>query len=212
MLSGAGSGFWLLFCLAAPLAAQKVEISPFLGYRFGGSIPVSSEEAIPDGDVDEIKFDAGVAGGVSAGYNVSEQLGVEFMWSRQYADAAAQFVDGGQLSPNANAKLDQFLGNILVNLRDPDAKLRPFILFGLGATRGSASGSSETKFAFTAGGGVKYWFSRNLGLRAQARWAPTYLFSTPGGVWCNWWGYCWVVSNDHFMHQGEASVGAVFRF
>jgi opacity protein-like surface antigen len=202
----------LIVCLATPMAAQKIEVSPFIGGRMGGSVPVQSEVTIPEGDVNKIKFDSGLAYGVSAGYNMTEHLGVEFMWSRQDTNAVAQFSGGGQLDEKADAKLDQFLGNILVNLRDEEEKFRPFLLFGLGATRAAALGSSETKFAFTAGGGVKYWFSQNIGIRAQARWAPTYLFSTPGGTWCNWWGYCYIIPNDHFMNQVEATVGASFRF
>ena len=45
-----------------------------------------------------------------------------------------------------------------------------------------------------------------------ARYTPTYLYSTSGGVWCNWWGYCWVVPNDHFLQQGDVTGGIVFRF
>ena len=60
--------------------------------------------------------------------------------------------------------------------------------------------------------GLKYFFSQHIGLRLQARYAPTYLFSEAGGVWCNWWGVCWVVSNDKFLNQFDTSAGVIFRF
>jgi hypothetical protein len=85
-------------------------------------------------------------------------------------------------------------------------------LFGLGASDISGGGSSTTKFSTALGGGVKFFATRHLGFRVQARYAPTYLYSTTRGVWCNWWGYCWVVPNNHFLDQGDVTAGFVFRF
>jgi opacity protein-like surface antigen len=120
---------------------------------------------------------------------------------------------GGADDPDkVSINLDQFHGNILLNLRDEEEKLRPFILFGLGATRSSGAGSSLTRFSFGLGAGVKYFFTQGMGVRLQARWAPTYLYSTSGGVWCNWWGFCWTLPRDNLLHQGDVSAGWIFRF
>ncbi len=187
---------------------QSIEITPFVGYKFGGSVPVQSDKI----DVNKIEFDDSVSAGINAGFNFTEHFGVEFMWSRQPTKAVGILPGGGEFSQKADVNLDQYFGHILYTFRDEDAKLRPFIFGGAGATRLSGMGSSETRFGFDLGGGVKYFFHPNIGARLQARWTPTYLYSTVGGVWCDWWGWCYTIPNDHYMNQGEVSAGVIFKF
>jgi opacity protein-like surface antigen len=109
--------------------------------------------------------------------------------------------------------VDQFHGNLVISFGGEEQhKLHPFFLFGLGASRIAGAGDSVTKFSYGLGGGVKYFVTPKFGIRAQIRYAPTYLYSTSGGVWCNWYGFCFVVPNDHYLNQGDATIGAIFRF
>ncbi len=190
--------------------AQRVEVTPFVGYKVGGDVPVEPERN--DIDVKTIRFDDSVSAGVTVGFNVTEHFGLEFLWNRQPTKATGLLSGGGVFPTKADVDLDQYHGNFVYNFRDGDSKLRPFLLFGLGATRAAASDSSETRFSFGVGGGAKYFFHPNMGLRLQARWTPTYLYSTAGGVWCDWWGWCWVMPNDHYMNQGDFTAGWIFRF
>jgi len=209
---------WKLFSLLLPglvlfagqAFAQRWEVQPFVGYKYGGNVPtVPSSAGL---NISNVSFDASVAYGVTGGINVTDHFGLEFLWNRQPTTAVGQLVTGGAFPQTVSATINQYHGNFLINLRDPDAKLRPFLLFGFGASNISGASSSTTRFSYGLGGGVKYFFTQNMGLRVQARYAPTYLYSTAGGVWCNWWGFCWLTSDDHYLNQGDVTVGWIFRF
>jgi hypothetical protein len=65
-----------------------------------------------------------------------------------------------------------------------------------------------TRFAFDVGGGVKYNFMRHFGLRLQAKWSPVYITTTKGGYWCDpFWGGCWVVGDNHYLNEFDATAG-----
>ena len=204
-------GTLLVICLAGVLPAQRFEIAPFAGYKFGGDVPVQSDRPVVR-DVEWVKFSPSLAYGVNAAYNLNENFALEFLWSRQPTKAKAWLRGGYQVLENVDVNLDQFIGAVVYNFRDSYARARPFLTFGIGALRGSGNHTAETKPTYHIGGGLKLFINDNMGFRFQARWTPTYLFSTPGGVWCDWWGYCWEIPNDHYMNQGEASVGWIFRF
>jgi len=202
----------LLVVVAAGLFAQRFEITPTFGYKFGGTVPVFRDRPeSPGPKVTEIKFKSSAAYGVNVAYNFTEHFALEFMWNRQPTRAEAK-AGGGGLVGSADADIDQYFGSVVYNFGDIDSRMRPFLLFGGGATRAAAGDGSQTKGSFHLGGGLKMFLSENMGVRLQMRWTPTYLYSTPGGVWCDWWGFCWGITNDHFMNQGEASVGWIFRF
>ena len=44
------------------------------------------------------------------------------------------------------------------------------------------------------------------------RVTPTYVTSTPGGVWCDPFYGCWPITDDHYSTQFDTSVGVTFRF
>ena len=199
----------VVFLSGLPAAAQyRFELQPFAGYKFGGGADVAGN---PLG-ISRINIDSSVAYGATATFNPSENFGLEFLWNRQTTNASGAFFGGGTYPQRIGVTLDQFHGDFLFSFAGHGSKVEPFVLLGLGATDMHGAGSSTTKFSFGVGGGVKYFVSRHVGFRVQARYAPTYLYSTSGGVWCNWWGYCWVVPNDHFLQQSDVTGGIIFRF
>ena len=199
--------FLLSFLPISGFAQNRFEVQPFVGYKWGGSTDVAPNVLA----IQQLKFDSSVAYGVSVGYNVNH-VGVEFLWNHQPTKAAADLFTGATLQQKTSVDLDQFHGNILYNFGSSEAKLRPFVLVGFGATRIAGAGDSVTKFSYGLGGGIKYPLGSHVGLRLQLRYAPTYLYSTADGVWCNWYGFCFVASNDHFLNQGDATAGIYFRF
>ena len=192
------------------LAQYKFEIQPFAGYKYGGGVNVGLN---PYG-VDRINIDSSVTYGVTATFNPAERLGVEFLWERQPTYAHATYNGGGTYGNKVGFNMDQYHGDILFSLADHGSKVEPFVLVGFGASNmnGGGAGASTTKFSFGVGGGLKYFLTTHLGLRVQARYTPTYAYTTSNGLWCNWWGYCWSVPNDHFLNQGDVTGGIVIRF
>jgi opacity protein-like surface antigen len=153
--------------------------------------------------------------GITAGYLLGEHYGIEFQWNRNSADTR------GQAAGISSVKLfslnqDQYMGNFLFHFTPKEAKVRPFLFFGLGANSldANVSGvSGSTRFTYALGGGAKYNVSRHFGLRGQMRWAPTYLTTTHGGYWCDpVWGGCWAVGNSHYLHEFDITGGITLRF
>jgi len=199
----------LLSVSVLPAAAQyHFELQPFVGYKFGGGVDVGANAL----GIGRINIDSSIAYGATATFNPTENFGLEFLWDRQPTNASGSFSGGGTYPTKVGVTLDQFHGDFLFSFAGHGSKVEPFVLFGVGATDMHGAGSSTTKFSFGVGGGVKYFVSRHIGFRAQARYTPTYLYTTNGGVWCNWWGYCWTVPNDHFLQQGDVTAGVIIRF
>ena len=190
-----------------PAGAQRFEVQPFAGYTVAGELPLDRHN--PGGAF--IRFKNSASAGITLGVNATESIGAEFLWSRQPTTVTG-YDFGDVFLRRTDARLDQFHGNLIYTFRHGEAKLRPFILAGAGATRGAGEYASDVRFSFALGGGLKYFMNPNFGLRLQARWTPTYLYSTPGGLWCDWWGYCSVSPIPTFFHQGDATIGFMFRF
>ena len=70
---------------------------------------------------------------------------------------------------------------------------------------------SETRFSSAVGGGLKFYFTRYVGAKVAVRVTPTYVTSTPGGVWCDPFYGCWPITDDHYSTQFDTSVGVTFR-
>jgi hypothetical protein len=69
--------------------------------------------------------------------------------------------------------------------------------------------SAARPFALV-GGGAKYSFSKHFGVRGQLKYSPL-TSHDHGGYWCDpFWGGCWVVGNDHFLHEFDMTGGITF--
>jgi hypothetical protein len=113
--------------------------------------------------------------GLTAGYLLGEHYGIEFQWNKTQADTVAQPAGGGQDVKVFNLNQNQYMGNFVFHFAERESKMRPFVLFGMGASDLSPDRSGVngvTRFAFSLGGGAKYNFSKHLGFRGQAKWSP----------------------------------------
>jgi hypothetical protein len=119
-------------------------------------------------------------------------------------------------------KVNNYHPYFAYNFGDSDAKVRPYVLIGLGATSYGAVAysrngrvgetDSATKFSTTWGAGVKIFASPNVGFRAGAQWTPTYITTEGEGWWCDpYWG-CYVVGDAKYSNQFHLQGGVVFRF
>jgi opacity protein-like surface antigen len=190
-------------------AAQPFEITLQVGGQINGGYDLSTLV------FNRIEVSNSVNYGITTGYLMGEHFGLEFQWNRNSADTT------GQSGAFSSIKLftlnqDQYMGNFVFHLTSREARMRPFLFFGLGANSldTNISGvSGSTRFAYALGAGAKYNVSKHFGLRGQLRWAPTYLTTTNGGYWCDpVWGGCWVVGNTHYLHEFDVTGGLTFRF
>lgn len=199
---------WLvLLATATVVAAQNVEVTPFAGGQINGGLNVNSAF------FHRIEVQNAVNYGASLGYLLGEHTGIEFMWSHNKANTVAQPVVGSSIHI-FNLQTNQFLGDFLYHFADRQTRLRPFMMLGLGAGHLAPDnrGTGITRFVFALGGGLKYNFSPHLGARLQAKWSPTFITTTSGGIWCDPFFGCWPVGNNHFLNEFDLTAGLTFRF
>jgi outer membrane protein W len=212
----------LVFLAATPSAfAQKAEVSATVGWTLSDGVTASSPVLAPDGNIyDAADLKDSFSWGLSGGYHVTDQVEVGFMWGQQLSKLD---LEGTRLREVGDLTVNTYHGYVGFNFFDTDAKVRPYFLFGLGATNfgsvnytnvlGQArSTGSETQFSTTWGAGVKIFGKGNVGARAGIQWTPTYIKSDPGGYWCDpYWG-CYLVGDPQYANQFQFGGGVIFRF
>jgi len=207
----------VIVALLAPSTAvvaqeKKWELSGNVGYKFGGGFETRRLDEDLKGS-----FQAGVNYGASIGYNFNPQFMLEAAWNRQDSALDVQPLSGGNKTEAFGLNIDQYHGNFIWHAYNRNPNFKPYFLLGLGATTFSPKGvdiDSETKFSFALGGGMKYATSDSFGLKLQGRWTPTYINSSPGGIWCDPFFpfYCYQLSSAHYASQFDVTAGVVFKF
>jgi hypothetical protein len=216
IVAGAVSGF---------AQEPKMEVSAFGGWSFADGVSGATFIA-PDGSAyNRIDPKDSALFGFSGGFLLGEEKKAEvgFMFSRMNSS----FVVGGALgTPDRELggfHIQNYHGYFGYNFGEAEAKLKPFIYGGLGATnfasveftdtfgvRRSTNGNAQ--FSTTWGGGVKYFFNPKIGVRGGASWTPVYIKSDATGYWCDpWWG-CYVVGDAQYSNQFHLTGGVTFRF
>jgi len=194
--------------LAVPEAwAQKFELSPFVGFRTGGSFNAEAEEAT------KITVDGGAAYGFVAGFGLDESWQIEFVWSRTETEMAERPPDFGSPATKLfDANVDVYQVNLLWQYGLAQDRFRPFAFGGLGAThfRPAQDFSNETRFSLGFGAGIKLFFSDNFGVRFQGRLTPT-LMKADSDIYCRPHRPCYRIYDDEFLLQGEFTFALVLR-
>ena len=188
--------------LACPRAeAQSWQVSGFAGY----TPSVDIDRRAPD--LNQLDVRGGFVWGVQAAHFFTTHWGAEVLWTQQESA-----LEGGTITSGAfdffTMTVRQLQGNVVYEFGAAEAKVRPFVFGGLGATFFSAADlQSETKLSIDYGGGLNYFAWRRIGLRAHARFKPTALHDKSAGDVCDPFGFC-----QSWLPQMEFAAGAVVRF
>ena len=186
---------------AADPAPTRFSITPFAGYRVGGSFTDSTSGT--DRDLGEAQNY-----GIALDFYATPETELELLWSRQRSDLDGDPATG---SPEVGLTIDYYHigGTYLFKTQG----VQPFFVGTIGATRfdPSAAGSdSETRFSFGLGGGVKVPIARHVGLRFEARAYGTVLSSDSEALCVN--GRCLVNADGTLLWQYEANAGIYLAF
>ncbi len=212
---GLGFSLGLSLLLAAPVAAQDrsgtVEISPFGGAAFGGSIYTNAVLGTYDR-----KLDVGNTGtfGLRVGYVFNRYAGIELGWS--HTQSGLYLGSSGAFSPQTRVG-DFNTDTIEVNgiFAFGRGKFIPYFTVGGGANmmQMKANGytsSTETRFVGNLGLGAKVWLTPKLGLRFEGRVRSTYM-GDGGNNNCRDY-YCNYYSDGNWYTSGEVTGGLSFAF
>jgi opacity protein-like surface antigen len=188
----------LLFA-ASPARAQSWEASGLVG--FTPSAPIDQQA----NELDDLDIRGSFTWGVQGARFFSSSWAAEVLWTQQSTALELGTADGkADLFTMTVRHLD---GNVVYQPGRPDARWRPFIFGGLGATFFNAdSVESETKLSLDVGGGVKFFPWRSVGARAQFRYKPTFLNDSDADF-CDPFGFC-----QNVLQQVEFAGGVTVRF
>lgn len=180
---------------------QRVELTPFVGFRVGGKW-----DDLDSGQRYEIKESPSY--GLTFNWNLDPGRQIEFLYSVQKTDVTPAEAFNGQSKIDLDYHYFQG-GGVLVW---GDDKWKPYLSVTVGIAYvdpKSADLDTETKFAGSIGGGVRYYFSDHVGLRFEGRGYGTF-FESDGAIFCS--GGCVVNIESTLLLQLEAQVGLIIRF
>ena len=192
----------IVLLVASRAAAQSVEIAPFGGYRLGWGVSDVGGAPVVDDD-----------GGVSFGIVANIQIGppadgftFEALFSREQARVKIQPTF---FSPpvTANVEVDHMMIGVQQELDNSSA--RAFISGLAGLTRYAAGGDMEIRFTVGLGAGGKFFATRHLGLRLEARGYMT-IIDLGGRAVCS--GGCVFVFNANPVFQADITAGVIVAF
>jgi len=187
----------------AQFKQQQIEVTPFAGYF------LTSNLSTLDGD---LVIDHNFNYGGVLDIRVSDDLFIELLYNRtntevrfkqEYFDTVKYLFDMSIEYFQAGAHVETETGNF-----------RPFAAFTLGATYFKPKDddiNSELEFSFTAGGGIKYYFTENLAVRLQWRFLIPIYFSS-ASIFCSD-GYCGLfITGGTYLLQYDLTAGIAFSF
>jgi hypothetical protein len=198
----------MIVLLPATVFAQalpRFEITPFAGYRIGGTFADSASDA-------EIELEAGSSFGISLNMLAEANTQYEITFSHQDTE-----FDIGSLATsttNLDVAVDylQVGGTYLLE----GQIARPYVVATVGLARvdpDDAIFNTENYFAFSVGGGWKLWPTKRFGLRLEGRVYGSFVDSDTS-VFCISSGgtTCLIQSDGDMLWQWEMTAGASWRF
>jgi hypothetical protein len=199
-----------LVCLlgASTLSAQGFEITPLYGYRFGGDF----FELLTRRPLD---IDGAPAVGIAVDVPTSDGFQIEALFTHQHANALVPVLPPGP-PLNWAFDVDHWQGGGLQEYDIGRPKVRPFLTGTLGLTRYATEGQNEIRFTLGAGGGVKLFPSRHVGVRLDGRAFMTFADADVAFFACSTIGpnagTCAVGFNANLVWQAEFTAGLVVKF
>ncbi len=186
---------------AAVVCAQNFEVAPVAGYRAGGGF----FELVTGHPVD---LDGAPSLGLALNVPLSNGLQIEGLFTRQRARV---LVPAPYPRPSASwpITVDHWQAGGLQEYGH--GHLRPFLTGTLGLTRFAATGDSEIRFTAGAGGGVKVFPTRHVGVRLDGRVFATLLDADARVGVCGSGG-CFLSFHADVLWQADFTAGVVFRF
>lgn len=207
---------------AVPVFAQqpKAEVGVVVGWVFADGVSGDNFKA-GDGNVyNRVDPKDSFGWGLDIGVFVGPNAEVGFIYANQPTTLQ---VSGTATKDVGDQTTSTYHGYVAYNWGESDAKMRPYFLFGLGATTysdvsyTSSTGVARTipgtsRFSGTLGAGVKVYGSGRVGGRFGVRWTPTYIKSDATGYWCDpYWG-CYLTGNAQYANQFDFNGGITLRF
>ncbi len=198
------------FLVSGSALAQTVELTPFIGARFGGDF----ERSIDDFDTFDLGFelDDSESYGFVLGFNLSRHWQFELLYSTQETTLFDRFLPRGD---QALFDLDaDYLHAGFAYQFATSGRVRPFVAASAGITRllpDDPFFDDDEQFSFGVGGGVKVMLADHVGLRFEGRGFWTHL-DDDEALFCDPFDLCFDANITDTLVQGELRAGLLFTF
>ena len=183
--------------------SHRIEISPFVGYQFGGKLSVQAGT---------LSIRDAMNYGITLDFYIRPGVQVELSYSRQDTELRLRDILTGQRNPLFDMAVEYYQIGGLYELRP--GRVRPYGLLTAGLTHFNPKPqgrSSEWRFFFGVGGGIKAFVTERIGFRFQGRMLFPY-FGQGGGLWCSAPGGCFVSLNGRLVVQADFTGGIFLAF
>ncbi|MCG6920618.1 MAG: porin family protein [Acidobacteria bacterium] len=208
---------------------SRVEVSATAGWTFGDGVSGPGVVVPGAGTFTGIGPSDGLSWGLRLGIMASKHAEIGFLFNQQPTEIE---ITGTSTVKLGDESIRNYHGYIGYNLGGAHARVRPYLLVGLGGTqygtvKASAGGVQRdiigsTRFSSTAALGVKVFPGPKVGIRLEGRWTPTRVDSDVPGWWCDpYWG-CYLTEwypdqarpseVKQYSHHFELSGGLILRF
>jgi hypothetical protein len=182
---------------------QQVEVTPFLGFFLSSNLNTIEGELVIDHNLNY---------GAAVDIRTAEDLFIELLYNRTDTEVSFKQEYFDTIKYLFDMNIEYFQAG--AHIETEPGQFRPFAAFTVGATYFKPKDekiSSEWAFSFTAGGGIKYYFTNNLAARLQWRFLIPVYFSN-ASIFCND-GYCGIfVSGGTYLLQYDLTAGLAFSF
>ena len=196
--------------MSAAASAQgktfKFEITPFIGYRFGGHFE-------DEGSGAEFELSESDAWGITLNILANPDGQWEVLYAHQGTEIATQGLFAGDPLIDLDVEYLQLGGTYLF---DGDS-VRPFIALTVGVSQFDPHPQefdSETFFSASFAGGLHLNANKRIGVRLEGRVFTTFVDSS-SNIFCSsvdGAGACLIQIDGTIVTQWEGRVGLVFRF
>lgn len=191
--------FAALLLMAPSAWAQKTELALLGGWT--SSAEIENKAA----GIEELRLKSGLTLGGAVTHFLSPHVGAEISFAQQ--QSALNLTTATGEADLFDVNIGQLHGSFVYQFGVEEARVRPFLFAGLGATFLSASYlESETKLAWSAGAGVRWFPGKKTGVRMHVRYNPTRL-NDADSDYCDPFGFC-----QDSLKQFELMAGLVLRF
>ena len=193
----------MLFCIVgipsnAFSKTQEFELTSFVGYR--ADIEIQDQTTGESNDINASN---------SMGFLLNWPSGPNTQWEFLYS---LQQTNAGVSSLSRNVDLDiHYIQIGGIYLLEEEVGATPYLGFTLGMTHIDPSGfDSEDFFSFAFTAGLKFYLSKHIGIRVDARAYGT-LVTGSGSIFCSG-GSCAARFRSDGIWQYEASLGLIVHF
>lgn len=202
---------WLLCAASAAAQPAPFEISPYLGFRFGGGLQSGAVNQPTLPGLEDLRFNEGLNLGLSSTVRAHEGILVE-VFGEHLSSRLESDGDTSALAPELDVSLWYLHAGVNWEANQShESQLRPLVGVSLGTTLLDPEGDRATEARFSVGIllGVKYFPGDTFGFRLHGRFLSTYL-AEGSNLFQAADGTVYTIPETTYMSQFDISAGLVF--